>query len=100
MGVTMADARFKSRSYRRISKRTPKNGSKVFHERRKPGKAVCAICGKELHGVKINLTSEVRKFAKSQRTVARPYGGYICSDCLRKLMKERARLSKLNSNQL
>ncbi len=92
----MADARFKSRSFRRIAKRTPKFGSKITFERRKPRKAVCAICGKEIHGVKNLLSKDLRKLAKSQRTVARPYGAYICSECLRKLMKEKARLSKYN----
>ncbi len=28
---------------------------------------------------------------KTQKRVSRPYGGYLCHECLRKLMKERAR---------
>jgi len=92
----MADSRFKSKSYRRVSKRTPKFGSKTVYTRKKHRKVVCAICGKEIHGLKRFLPSDLRKLAKSQKTIARPYGAYICSECLRKLMKEKARSSKYN----
>ena len=92
----MAEGRFKSRSFRRVKTRTPKSKVKIVHTRRKPSKARCAICGKELHGVKRVLPSELKKYSKSQKRPSRPYGGYICASCLRKLMREKARSDAKN----
>ncbi len=90
----MTAGRFKSRSFRRVKKRMPSGRVKTTYTRRKPKKARCAICGKELHGVPRVLPSELKKYAKSQKRPSRPYGGYICSSCLRKLMKGKARATQ------
>ena len=92
----MTAGRFKSRSFRRVKKRTPKSGVKTVYTRREPSKAKCAICGKELHGVKRALPTELKKYAKNKKRPSRPYGGYICASCLRKLMKEKARADSKN----
>ena len=91
----MTAGRFKSRSFRRVKKRTPSGKVKVIYTRRKPKKARCAICGKELHGVPRELPAELRKYAKTEKRPERPYGGYICASCLRKLMKEKARTKEI-----
>ncbi len=93
----MTAGRFKSRSFRRVKTRTPKSKVKTVYTRRKPSKAVCAICGKELHGVKRVLPNDLKKYAKTSKRPSRPYGGYICSSCLRKLMKEKARAESKNN---
>lgn len=49
----------------------------------------CAICGKVLHG--IPRLDKIRKYSKSQRRVNRKYGGYLCSECAREVIKDEAR---------
>ena len=87
----MVELRFRSTSYKKIRKRTP-GGRLVIHFRRKKvGYAKCAICKKPLSGVPRLRPSEIRKLPKSQRRPTRPYGGYLCSACMRKEIKKRVR---------
>ncbi len=78
---------YRSRSRRRVYKRTPGGRTVIHYEKRKPKAARCAICGRPLGGVPRGRPVEIRKLAKTERRPERPYGGYICPDCLRKLYK-------------
>jgi len=78
---------YRSRSRRRVYKRTPGGRTVVHYEKRKPKAARCAICGKPLGGVPRERPVELRKLAKTERRPERPYGGHICPSCLRKLYK-------------
>jgi large subunit ribosomal protein L34e len=78
---------YRSRSRRRVYKRTPGGRTVVHYEKRKHSRAVCAICGRPLGGVPRGRPVELRKMAKTEKRPERPYGGYICSGCLRKLYK-------------
>ncbi|HDH91637.1 MAG TPA: hypothetical protein ENF38_01660 [Candidatus Aenigmarchaeota archaeon] len=51
----------------------------------------CAICKKPLSGVPKQKPSLVRKLSKTEKRVNRPYGGYLCSRCMRKIMREKVR---------
>ncbi|NOZ59060.1 MAG: 50S ribosomal protein L34e [Euryarchaeota archaeon] len=83
----------RSRSLKRVAKRTP-GGRLVFHFRKKrPGYAKCAICKRELHGLPRGRSSEVRRLPRSRRRVSRPYGGYLCSSCMRAEIKRLVRES-------
>jgi large subunit ribosomal protein L34e len=88
----MTAGRFKSRSWRRVKVKTPKRLI-THYERKKPKRAVCAICKKELHGIPRAFPKELQSMAKTKKRPERPYGGYLCSECLRKIMKEKARNS-------
>ncbi len=64
----------------------------VIRERKKKPKIQkCAICKKPLHGIPKLRATELKKLAKSEKRVERPYGGYLCSKCVREIMRERAR---------
>ncbi len=71
----------KSRSKRRVYVRTPSGTvKKIFagtHSRPK-----CAICKSELAGI----PKEYQKLSKTKKTVNRPYGGSLCSKCMRRLI--------------
>ena len=72
----------RSRSLKRRAIRTP-GGRLVIHYRRKKGGIYrCAICKRPLFGVPRN----VREYPKSSRRPDRPYGGFLCADCLRRLV--------------
>ena len=61
------------------------------YSRKKPGKARCADCGKALPGVPRERPATMRNLAKTRKRPSRPYGGTLCSGCMRKKMVERAR---------
>ncbi len=70
----------------RIAVRTP-GGRTVYHYRhKKHSPARCARCGKPLNATPTGPRSVMGKLPKSQRRPNRPYGGYLCPECLRELM--------------
>ncbi len=73
---------YRSRSLRRRNVRTPGGRLVIHYGRRRKGPYKCAICKRPLFGV----PRDVRKYPKSSKRPERPYGGYLCADCLRKLM--------------
>ncbi len=77
----------RSRSMRRVKVRTPGGRVVIRYEKRRPSHARCAVCGKPLHGVPRLRPSEIRKLSKTERRPERPYGGYLCSECMRKMFK-------------
>jgi len=81
----------RSRSLRKIRKNLPGGASIIHYIRKRPKKAVCAKCGKPLHGVAGGLTSKVRGLAKSKKRPERPYGGKLCSKCAREELKKNIR---------
>ncbi|ADP77677.1 LSU ribosomal protein L34E [Methanothermus fervidus DSM 2088] len=87
----MPQPRYRSRSYRKVFKRTPGGRTVVHYEKRKPNPARCAGCGKVLHGVPRERPYRIRKLSKTKRRPNRPYGGYYCSECMRKVFKKEAR---------
>ncbi len=75
---------------KRVAIRTP--GCKiVYHYKPKRyGPARCAICKKPLNATPTGPKSLIKKLPKSKKRPNRPYGGYLCSSCLRKVILRRA----------
>lgn len=87
----MPRPRFRSRSLSRGAIKSP-GGRRIVHYRRdRSGGGRCTICGNILHGVPRLRSPKIRKTAKTSRRPERPYGGYLCSGCLKRLLKEEAR---------
>lgn len=87
----MPSPRRRSTHQRRIMRRTPGGVLRVRYDKRKPGKARCGECGKELTGVARELPYIMRNLPKSAKNVTRPYGGNLCFECSREVLKEKAR---------
>lgn len=81
----------KSRKHRRVRVRTPGGITKVIYKKKKPAKAQCANCGEILKGVPRGRSYKIRKLAKTEKRPERPYGGTLCTKCMRELMAEKAR---------
>ena len=81
----------RSRKKRRVKVRTPGGETKIVYKRRKPSAAICAVCKGILKGVPRELPFKVKKLSKTQRKPERPYGGFLCSKCMRKKMIGEAR---------
>ncbi|MAG38750.1 50S ribosomal protein L34e [Candidatus Woesearchaeota archaeon] len=79
----------KSRTFRKIFKRTPGGKNVIHYEKRKPKSPKCSVCGKQLIGIPRLSDKKLQKTAKSKKRPERPYGGRLCGSCLKvKLIKE------------
>ncbi len=87
----MVSGRFKSRTFKRIFKRTPGAKNVLHHVLRRPKKAKCGKCGAILKGIARERPNKMKNLPKSQKTVSRPYGGNLCSRCMREKIKEKAK---------
>ena len=82
---------FKSGRLRKISVRTPGGKVAVHYRERKPSKALCGSCKKQLAGVPRELPSKMMNMPKTAKRPERPYGGVLCSSCMRLLLQRQAR---------
>jgi len=87
----MAESKTKSRTFRRIKKKTPSNRIVTHYAKRKPAKAKCGACGAFLKGTARETPKKLAKLSKTQRRPERAYGGVLCSVCARKAVKAYAR---------
>ena len=83
----MPAPRNKSRSLRRIYVKTPGGKTTVHYKEKKPKLGKCGKCGAKLKGV-ARIT---RNIPKSKKKPERPYGGNLCSRCMRALFVEKAK---------
>lgn len=80
-----------SRSFRRVTLRTPGSRIVMHYERRKPSKPKCSKCGAVLKGVPVGIPSRISRLPKTRRRPQRPYGGVLCSKCMRLSFVQKAR---------
>ena len=81
----------RSRSLRRIFVKTPGGRTTIHYKYRKPSSAKCGKCGAVLKGIIRERPYKMRKIAKTKKRPTRPYGGVLCTKCMRKLFIEKAR---------
>lgn len=80
----------RSRSHKRIYRRTPSGRTAVHHKRRKNTPMRCSRCGAILAGVPIK-DPERRILPKTAKRPERMFGGVLCSRCLKAVLKEAIR---------
>ena len=85
----MPSGHHKSRTFRRVFTVVPGNRVALHYKKRKPHIAHCGNCGSPLKGVPRERPYKMRNLAKTQKRPERPYGGVLCSKCLRSLIKEK-----------
>ncbi len=76
---------------RLVKRRAPSGRVSVRVEKKKPSTPKCALCKKPLHGVPRLIPSELRKLSKTEKRPERPFGGYLCSECMREYFREKVR---------
>lgn len=81
----------KSRSLRRVMVRVPGGESRRAYRKRMHSRAICGICGDVLKGVPRVLPVKMKNMAKTKKRPQRPYGGVLCSKCMRRIMVSKAR---------
>ena len=87
----MVQGRYKSRTFRRMNVKTPGASNVRHYKKRKPGKAKCAGCGSDLKAVPRERPYKMQRMCKTKKRPERPYGGVLCSKCMRKTIREKSR---------
>lgn len=87
----MVRGMYKSGRFRRVAVKTPGGRTVIHYRESKPQAAHCGGCGKVLPGVPRERPAVLRNLPKSSKRPERPYGGNLCSACMRSLFKARAR---------
>lgn len=87
----MPEPRLRSRTFRRVKKKTPGAKTVMHYARRKPSKHKCGVCGKVLSGMPRELPYKMAKLSKTEKRPTRAYGGNLCSACSRAKIKAKAR---------
>ena len=90
---------FKSRTFRRIFKKTPGGKVSLVYEKRKPSVAHCGRCGAQLHGIPRGNSKDIAKLSKTQRRPERPFGGVLCSKCLKDVLRYEVREENVEESQ-
>jgi len=83
----------RTRSRKRVQRKVPGGRTTIHYENEKSKPAKCSRCGQMLHGIPRCHPSELRKLTRSQRRIMRMYGGQLCANCLRELLKEAVRIA-------
>lgn len=87
----MVEGKFKSRTYRRVKTRIPGGKTVTHYSKRKLSVPKCAVCKETLKGIKVMTAKTLKQASKSEKNTNRPFGGYLCSACARKVAKNIAR---------
>ena len=87
----MVRGMYKSRTLRRVFRKTPGGNNVIHYKRRKPSHAKCGTCKTILKGVPREIPSVLASMSKSERKPERPYGGNLCSACTREKIKLQTR---------
>jgi len=86
----MVMPRLRSRRLRRVKVRIPGGKTVTHYKKRNRNIEKCAICKKPLRGIPRLTNQKFKNLNKTQKTISRMYGGYICHSCLtKKLLEEK-----------
>ena len=88
---TMPAPRLRSRSLRRVFRKVPGNRVSLQYKKKKPKAARCGNCGAVLKGVPRELPFRMRSMSKTRKRPERPFGGVLCSKCMRQSIINKVR---------
>lgn len=81
----------RSRSKKRVKKKTPEGRVTTHFRRKRSGAPRCARCGRKLPGMRARNSKALKRLNRSRKKVNRPYGGNLCSACMRSEIRGRVR---------
>jgi large subunit ribosomal protein L34e len=87
----MVQGKFKSGHYRRVQRKVPGGRTVQRYEEGTPKAPHCAGCGQQLHGIPRMSVVAAKNAPKTTKRPQRPYGGVLCSACMRAKLIEQAR---------
>ena len=83
----------RGRAKKRNQVRLPGNRSATHYKKGKVKGAHCLRCGQSFASIPRLTPSELGKLFPTQRKIERPYGGQLCHNCVRELIKQAVRAS-------
>lgn len=87
----MPAGRFRSGRFRKVFVKTPGGRTTIHYRERKPQRAKCASCKKVLAGVPRERPAIFANLPKTAKRPERPYGGVLCSACMRTRLQQQTR---------
>ena len=81
----------RTRSRKRVTKGLPGAGQGTHYKLRVGAVRCCRICKRPLAGVPRASRFVAVKLNRGRKTVQRPFGGEICSDCLKRGLRQAAK---------
>lgn len=87
----MVAGRLKSGRFARRHVKVPGGRTVLRFEERQPKAAHCARCGAQLPGIPRMTRAEAKNASKTSKRPERPFGGVLCSACMRAEIVARAR---------
>ncbi|MEM3227445.1 MAG: hypothetical protein QXR58_01200 [Candidatus Micrarchaeaceae archaeon] len=78
---------YRSGSFRKVNRITPKGRNVIHYKRRSNKKPHCAVCGAELNGISTGG-------GKSRKTNSRIFGGVLCSKCTSRIVVTKSRVEQ------
>lgn len=82
----------RSRSLKRVQRKVPGGRTVTHYRKRNPKIAHCSKCNATLKGIPRQRVFKMRLSSKTKKRPERPYGGNLCSKCMRSLIIEKARI--------
>ena len=89
----MPAGKHKSRTLRRVFRKTPGARNVLHYVKRKPKAARCGGCNAILQGVPRDIPSKIARMSKTQMRPERIFGGNLCHACTRQKIIADARES-------
>jgi len=87
----MVAPRLRSRSLRKIFRKVPGGSTNLHFKKRKPKSARCGSCLAVLKGIPRELPFRMKNIPKTKKRPERPYGGVLCSKCMRQEITNKLR---------
>jgi len=87
----MPEGNKRSRTFRRAKVRVPSGKSRMFYLKRRPDHGHCAQCGVVLNAVPRLRPFKMMTMPKTKKRPERPYGGQLCSSCMRRKIINESR---------
>ncbi len=87
----MVEGKFKSGRFARTHVKVPGGRTVPRFTERTPRQPHCSGCGAPLHGIPRMRRVEAKNAPKTAKRPERPYGGVLCSACMRKRIVEQTK---------
>lgn len=84
----------RGRAQKRTQVRIPGNRTVLHYKKDKTKRAHCSRCGQYLAGLPHLSPTQLQKFTPTERKIERPFGGQLCHNCLRQLIKQTIRTAQ------
>ena len=88
---SMPAPRLRSRSLRKVFRKVSGGRVSLHYKKKKPKAARCGNCRALLKGTPRELPFKMRSMAKTKKRPERPFGGVLCSKCMRKEIINKVR---------